>query len=374
MELYNAHTQWASRPKDERFQTLHDLHKSVASRRASSIDTRYRIVDAHASAQDGEFLIHIQGQPMRFTHWTLTQLFTKLSIPKDFLTLVSSDLGRQIIGERLVAAVREGKLDNYQRMLVQTTGTMPTIRAFHSRRYERLWDMDVTKMLMEYLPPDWRNPVAFKDGIWGNDLVPSGLYAGDRDMFAFFVDGGDWKDLPPGTFDVDGEAFHNGFFVWNSEVGAKTHGYSTFKFKVTCGNNIVWGARDLQVHKAKHIGSANTVLRHLRDYLTTLNTQDNDAFIEAVRTAKRETFVTVKGKDTKATLDEAYTKSKKKFTQDELESSLTLGIIEAQKENRPIDGSKWFWLQGLTAAARYKSNADDKIGMEARAAEVMLSV
>lgn len=76
----------------------------------------------------------------------------------------------------------------------------------------------------------------------------------------------------------------------------------------------------------------------------------------------------------KLIIDEAYTKMKSKITRSDIESGLTLGIVEAQHEGRPVDGSKWFWLQGLTAAARQKYNSDDKVALESKASEILLSV
>ena len=38
----------------------------------------------------------------------------------------------------------------------------------------------------------------------------TGLYCGERDLFAFLID-------PTGWAEIDGEAFAPGFFVWNEQ-------------------------------------------------------------------------------------------------------------------------------------------------------------
>jgi len=371
--LMTAHNEWANRPKDERFETLDALHANVNARRLECVDDRVSLRGAEFDATLGRPVLNAYGRKLTFTHWALTQMLGKLSIPKDFLGLLSPPAADVVLNDRLGRALEEGDIDSPQRMLMRKQDAVnSTVRALHSTRYERLWDSAVTKMLIEFLPPGWRNPLAFKDGIWGERLVPSGLYAGDRDMFAFFIDGGDWKDQP-GSFDVDGEAFHNGFFVWNSEVGAKSFGYSTFKFRVVCGNNIVWGAEQQHTRRARHIGNAGRTLRHLRDYLTILNRQDNDEFSTAVREARTDIFL----KPTRSATDDVdalHKKLKGKFTMDTLTLARLLAVNEADRERRPNDGSRWYWLQGLTAAARSAVNADVRADIEAKASDILLAV
>src|SRR3712207_7182647 len=45
--------------------------------------------------------------------------------------------------------------------------------------------------------PAWRLPLGYKDGECSAELVPSGAYLGDRDMFLFLVDGN--RDLEDPT-------------------------------------------------------------------------------------------------------------------------------------------------------------------------------
>ena len=49
----------------------------------------------------------------------------------------------------------------------------------------------------------------------------TGLYAGEQDMFCFMID-------PTGWTEIGGESFAPGFFLWNSEVGRRSLGLSTF--------------------------------------------------------------------------------------------------------------------------------------------------
>src|SRR4030095_12104206 len=63
----------------------------------------------------------------------------------------------------------------------------------------------------------------------------AGLYASDRDVFMFMIDGGSLLDAGPRA------KLNRGFIVKNSEVGAGKMDLWTFIFNTVCGNNIIWG-------------------------------------------------------------------------------------------------------------------------------------
>jgi hypothetical protein len=218
--------------------------------------------------------------------------------------------------------------------------------------------------------------VAYDKGKYGADLVPSGLYAGDRDMFAFMIDGGDWRPDQPnaGSFSVDDEQFNRGFFVWNSEVGAKSFGFMSFMFDVICGNHYVWGARDVEMFRARHAGKGATrALYAFRKYLECLNENTSTlGFAEAVRAAKAEMAVKITGASPAKrveTLDEAFKKFKTSFTK----SEITLALDAMLREERGVTGTRYDWLAGFTAVARSLPNADDRSALEVQASKVLLT-
>lgn len=363
MELFAAHRQWAERPSDERFTTLGDLHSAVVKRQRECDDGKITMSDV-ALEVNGDILVRGKVRTAKLTHWSAGQLLSKLGVPRDLLTKLSPKVATDVVMDRLTRSLADYSMDKRQRVLVQGD----TIRAFHGDRYERLWDAQVTKMLMEYLPPGWRNPVAYKGGEWGAELVPSGLYSGDRDMFAFFIDGGDAQERT--AFDVDGEEFNNGFYAWNSEVGAATFGFTKMKFRRICGNNIIWGASDIHTFSGVHRGGAHKVLKGLRKYLEVLNEQpSDDQFVQAVRAAKLEIASKIGGNRTE-NVEEALRKFKGKgFTQAQIVGALDAVV----REEKGVIGSRWDWLQGFTAVARTQPNADDRSDMEVKASRLLLA-
>ena len=83
------------------------------------------------------------------------------------------------------------------------------------------------------------------------------MYAGEQDMFCFMID-------PTGWAEIGGEAFAPGFFVWNSEVGKRTVGISTFWFQAVCQNHIVWDATEVVEYTRRHSGRIREALGVIR--------------------------------------------------------------------------------------------------------------
>lgn len=366
MNLYDAHTQWASRPSDERYSSLAELHAAVKARDDASRDGRIDSGVLRPAIEDGKLLLRGLTNEAKLTHWSSTQLLSKLRIPRELLNLVEPRVAEQVIADRLPKSIAEGKLDRRQRVLLDTNERV--LRAFHGDVYERLWDSEVTRVLLDNLPSGWRNPVAFAGGRWGAPLVPSGLYAGDRDMFAILVDGGDWQDKPVGTFDVDGDSFNRGIIVWNSETGSKTFGFMSFMFRVICGNNIIWGASDVNVTRAAHRGGARNVLYGLRRYLDAVaRASTPDDFASAVRQANEEIAVRIT-RERETTLTAANQKFKGLATQTQIADALDAILLE----EKGATGTRWDWLQGFTSVARKMKNADDRNDLEVKASALLL--
>ncbi len=71
------------------------------------------------------------------------------------------------------------------------------------------------------------------------------LYASDRDVFLFLVD--DTHPIEAGKLpDGSPDLYFRGFYCWNSEVGSKTLGISTFYLRGVCQNRNLWGVERMQ--------------------------------------------------------------------------------------------------------------------------------
>jgi hypothetical protein len=156
-------------------------------------------------------------------------------------------------------------------MQLLTTG--PSIRSIHGTAYSRLWNSDLLETVAE-CASDFSPPQTAMTGA-------TGLYCGEQDLFCFLIDPAVW-------IDVGGEAFAPGFFVWNSEVGRRSLGISTFWFQKICQNHIVWDATNVVEFTRKHTGKVRDALNDIRQMIEALQARRDerkDLFASAVRKA-----------------------------------------------------------------------------------------
>ncbi len=114
----------------------------------------------------------------------------------------------------------------------------------------------------------------------------TGLYAGEQDMFCFMID-------PTGWTEIGGESFAPGFYLWNSEVGRRSLGLSTFWFQAVCGNHIVWDAIEVNDLRRKHTANIHDGLREVRrmiEDLVRLRDERRDGFTRVIKAAMTTTL------------------------------------------------------------------------------------
>lgn len=206
---------------------------------------------------DGAFLMN---------DWSFTQLCRLAGVSKDTINRLSGETASRALLETLPIGKKPTQ--------VLTEGE--TVRSIHGVNYQRLWNVDLLSMVREFAVDFHPPPRAFTGG--------TGLYCGEQDMFCFLID-------PQGFAEIDGEAFAPGFFVWNSEVGRRTVGISTFWFQQICQNHIVWDATDVIELTRKHAARVDESLSEMRMILETLvqkRDQRRDSFVKVLKHAMRQ--------------------------------------------------------------------------------------
>src|SRR3954464_4873541 len=79
----------------------------------------------------------------------------------------------------------------------------------------------------------------------------SPLYASDRDVFVFLVD--DLNPIEAGRLpDGSPDLYFRGFYAWNSEVGSRTLGISSFFLRAVCQNRTLWGVEQFEELTIRH--------------------------------------------------------------------------------------------------------------------------
>jgi hypothetical protein len=379
MNLYKASSQWSTRPSDERFSNLYDLHTAVSGYRDSAMVAPVVVSDLRVEAQSGELaLIGRQNVPATLTNFAFGQIAQTVKAPAGYLRGLPPTLAAQNINHGLSRAS-----DDEVQLLLHKNGGM-VLRGMNSPGYTRIWNSDITKRLLE-LPGGWRVPPArpaFADQPGtrlateadvlaaegfelsvkvGDPIAPAGLYASDHDMFAFLINESRVIAEPGNP-----SGLARGFFVWNQEVPGVSFGVMTFYYRNVCGNHIVWGAENVHEIRIRHVGQADE-----RAF--------NELSVELVKYADRS------ASEDEARITRARAHSLGATKDEVLDAVLGLKIAgltrtllteayELTEENVDTDGSPrtaWGLAQGLTRISQKTPFADERVKLDRAAGKVI---
>ena len=248
--LTQASNELFSRPADERFETLADLATHCQNMKDHSRRLKEPSSVFYPEVCDGRISLRINGHPpFGLNDWSFSQLCGIAKVAKDTVNRLQPATAAQVLTETLQER-SEDDLDLqvlvYQNLLV---------RSVNGDHYRRLWNLELVQTLQEFAV-DFTPPQKGFNGA-------TGLYAGEQDLFCFLID-------PAGWTDIGGESFAPGFFVWNSEVGRRTVGISTFWFQAVCFNHIVWDATDITEITRRHTGRVRDALAQIRQAIEQL--------------------------------------------------------------------------------------------------------
>lgn len=372
MNLLTAHNEWKSRPRDQRFQSVHDLMKAVQERRSRSKDITIDIKSLgvkEVECDNGDTTIAFNDiiAPTEPSHWSFGQLATAIHAPAGYLR----SLPTKLAVENINYGIRHRADDEKVKLLslVDRGGGMNQLGAITTPRYGRIWDADVVfavQRIVDKTGGRFYNPPAYvKDGKGATE--PAGLYASDHDVFMFMIDGGSQLEAGPRA------KLNRGFICWNSEVGARTLGIMTFLFNECCGNHIIWGASEVNTFLLRHTSKAPEKLAteavpHLQNYLE-MSAKNDEAVIaraQAMNVVSLLPAAALVSKAEDAHFPKAFISRFSAFSKGE--------VVEAVEYAKREEGqcvSLWDMVQGFTASARDYSWADTRLDLEQRAGKLL---
>lgn len=370
MNILKAHHQWATRPADQRFQTIEALHESVRKRRSlcRSTDIGLNRVHADVDANTGKLIINSAIAPCEPNNWSLGQIATTLGAPSSYWPKLPPALVKDCINHHIS---KLGQQEQKFCVSESEDGSPSTLRAVTSTQYGRIWDVDViesVKRLNERTGNKFHNPLAYahKGDANGfktidvNKTEPSGLYASDRDCFIFLINGGSY--LEAGN---DRAKLHRGIIVWNSEVGAKTLGILTFLFNAVCGNHIIYGAQAVN----------QLLIRHTRNAQAKFDQEAAPALLDFVNASAdkderiiRRALAYALPRDNSKLDSDALNRllAPFKFTKTEVVRAVEYARLEESKCE-----TLWDLIQGFTAYARGFDYIDARVDLEKRAGNLL---
>jgi hypothetical protein len=275
---------------------------------------------------DGAFLMN---------EWSFGQLCTLAHVHKESINRLSPDTAARVFRELIPAGNKP--------LQILTEGT--AVRSIHGAAYTRLWNSELLSVVSEFAT-DFQPPQ--KAAVGG-----TGLYAGEQDLFVFLID-------PTGWVEIEGEAFAPGFFVWNSEVGKRSVGISTFWFQAVCANHIVWDAVDVCEFSRKHTAKVHDGLIGIRQTLETLvrrRDERRDGFVNLIRKAMGATL----GADAEKVLESLSTAG--------IQRTLATKALAIAREKGAF--TIFAIVDALTRLARELPNAGDRLAADQKAASLL---
>jgi hypothetical protein len=253
--LNEASSNLFNRPPDEHFGSMQEImdHATNAMNRSREVVVDQDKLYFCNTHNDIGLVVDQDDTGMVFpNNYMLTQFATEAGIPMKSLNRLSEDGDLDLtvkVLNKLMA--RQG---DERKLFIESQNDAGDIgRSVNGTGYTRLYDAvalgEVNRWLLPvgYIPAlPTMNTDEQQNNIMGNNKPA--LFRGDRDTFCFFYHS---DDSP--SDDLGG--MRQGIMVWNSEVGAKSFGWSTFYFRDMCANFLIWGASNQQTRKFVHRGN-----------------------------------------------------------------------------------------------------------------------
>lgn len=348
--------QWATRPDDQRFTTLEQLHAATLRRKTSSHTQQVRIDEMRAMAsQDNDISLGYAGingqlEVAKPTHWSFNQIAAVTGAPTSWMRKVPAELAAINLqyGLERLASREEG--------LLLIDDERQELRAVTSTTYGRIWDHELVEAVMDLNEAHggrWKIPAASYAAT--NPKRASTLYASDRDVWLFLVD-----DQHP--IEVNGEVLFRAFAASNSEVGGGTMWLTTLLYRRICDNRIIWGVEDQRELSIKHTRNAPERFRdEVGPALKAYSEASDRGVIEMVKKAQEIRISKDSDKDAVQTWLRA-----RGFTASVSKAIETAAVVEEGEA-----ATLWDIVQGTTAHARSLQYQDERVALELKAAKLL---
>ena len=363
--LMDASNQWATRPADQRFTSLTEMHTHALSVRANSSAKviSNRAIEARPIADDrdrkGLVVVGPNGNPVTPTNWSFGQLAQRAGAPAGFLRTLPSDIAADCLNWGL----RQREVEEVGVLLSRDVERSNTtaLAACTGPNYGRIWNDQIIGQLIRTFGdgPDsaFRVPGEFGKRVEVTKANTT-LFASDRDMFVFLADEENRIEIP-NRRDGQTGTLARGFFVRNSDVGGASFDIDTFLFDYACSNRIVWGVSEHAKVSFRHSkGAPDRFAEQVAPALLRMHDEKTHSIVQAIADARAHR---IGDKDAVSDfLAKRYTKSQ----------ASAIMAAHMTDEGRPIE-TLWDAATGATAYARGLEHQDSRWAVEKEAGKIL---
>ena len=371
---------WANRPADERFISLTDLidvkknKHNLMTGGLVDVKTSNFKVSAEETGTDlkqGKIFIEYKDETTNKwfktepTNWAFNQVSSLGKAPSSYLRTLPATLSAENIFW--------GISQNRNRQFVKPYAAVPgaaaegTLHAMTGPDYGRIYDYEVATSVKEAIyNTDFKVPGALTGNNTYDPFVPvtaatTTLFASDRDIFLFLVD--DLNPIEVGKLkNGDPDLMFIGFYVSNSEVGAKSFRLGTMYLRGICMNRCLWGVENFQEIKINHTKFALDRFRdEVAPALKVYSSGNSNDLIEGVQKAKAQKIA----ENDQEMLE--YFQKRVGLSQRMSQQALDRHLEEEQEPAR----TTWDAVQSITAIARDIPHQDNRFELEKKAGQLL---
>ncbi len=363
-------SEWFSRPADERFLSLSDLHRSVKTRadrsRARTVESRdVRVEAARDNPERLGLVLPGEPEPVMPTHWSFGQLASLVGAPAGYLR----GLPAPIAGINLQYGLTHHRAEMVKAYTTEDGRT--ELRAVTGPDYGRIHDHELVDSVMRIAgngtgDTRWKVPgVLDWSTMTYNPRVDisketTTLYASDRDVFLFLCD--DLNPIEAGRLpDGSPDLYFRGFYCWNSEVGSRTLGIASFYLRAVCANRNLWGVEQFEevtIRHSKH--AAGRFAAEAAPALQSFAESSAAGFISGIRAAREQ--IVARTDD-----DRGEFLRRRGFSKGDTARIIDTVLVE---EGHP-PSSVFDFVQGITAMARTEPRQDARLEVELKAKRLL---
>jgi len=236
------------RPPDRRHEDMEDLLAQSCEEQANSDEIQVKSGDIMFLYDDDSRSFDIQVTGLNhypLTHFSLSQVAKMARIPVNMLSRLNALDRNDLMVNNLNTLFPNEDVEDKLVLVREFVDDNDTVlrrvaRAVNGVAYSRLWDFEVFSAIDKHLVPLGFSPEIPEEArVHRNNLLGGGLpalFRGDQTSFGFFFA----KTNDDETQDDGLGNLHQGMMIWNSEVGARSFGYTFFYFQKDSGTILVW--------------------------------------------------------------------------------------------------------------------------------------
>ena len=373
------HSNWANRPADEKFLSLEELRTFKQNdfnlMSADILNVRNLHINGDLDQDDikqGKITLEFRDQNNQEhqafpTNWSFGQVSSLAGAPAGYLRDLPAPLAAD--------CVKWGLLNNRNKELVKTyKSNKGQLRAFTGSDYGRIADWEIVAAAQELTRgTSFKIPGAITGSDGGMAVYDphlpvtketTTLYASDRDVFMFLVD--DLNPIEIGKLkNGEPDLMFRGFYISNSEVGAKSCKIATMYMRGICCNRFAWGVEDFSEMTIRHTKfAAERFSEEAQPALRSFSNGSTTKMLDGVQAAQDAQIA----KDEEEAL---------KFLQKRVGLSARMAKAaysrHTEEEDKPMK-TIWDVSNAITAIARDIPHQDNRLDLERKAGQILDTV